>query len=87
MEPTALAIAGVAALAIILIAVGIASSGGGWLAGAAQLTAIALGRYAPYPSAAERPPRGPIRNTIRAAVLTVRHRRHRRTSADEAAEA
>jgi hypothetical protein len=58
-----------------------------WLAGAAQLTAIALGRYAPYPSAAERPPRGPIRNTIRVAVLTVRDRRHRRTSADEAAEA
>ena len=58
-----------------------------WLAGAAQLTAIALGRYAPYPSAAERPPRGPIRNTIRVAVLTVRDRRHRRASADEAAEA
>src|SRR4029077_8124074 len=58
-----------------------------WLAGAAQLTAIALGRYAPYPSVAERPPRGPIRNTIRVAVLTVRNRRHRRTSAGEAAEA
>ena len=47
-----------------------------WLAGAAQLTAIAAGRYAPYPSAAERPPRGPIRNTIRAIVLGVRARRH-----------
>ena len=58
-----------------------------WLAGAAQLTAIALGRYAPYPSTAERPPRGPIRNTVRAAVLTVRDRRHRRAASDEAAEA
>ncbi len=46
-----------------------------WLAGAAQLTAIAAGRYAPYPSAAERPPRGPIRNTVRALVLGVRARR------------
>ncbi len=46
-----------------------------WLAGAAQLTAIAAGRYAPYPSAAERPPRGPIRNTVRALVLGARARR------------
>lgn len=46
-----------------------------WLAGAAQLTAIAAGRYAPYPSAAERPPRGPIRNLVRAVVLGVRARR------------
>jgi hypothetical protein len=51
-----------------------------WLAGAAQVTAIALGRYAPYPSAAERPPRGPIRNTVRAIVLGVQARR--RTTAD-----
>ncbi len=50
-----------------------------WLAGAAQLTAIAAGRYAPYPSAAERPPRGPIRNTIRATVLAFRGRRRRAT--------
>jgi hypothetical protein len=46
-----------------------------WLAGAAQLGAIAVGRYTPYPSAAERPPRGPIRNTVRAIVLGVRARR------------
>lgn len=46
-----------------------------WLAGAAQLSTIAAGRYAPYPSAAERPPRGPIRNTVRAIVLGVRARR------------
>jgi hypothetical protein len=60
-----------------------------WFAGAAQLTAIAFGRYAPYPSAAERPPRGPIRNTVRAAVLTARRRRRTRSHerADEAAEA
>jgi Peptidase family M28 len=32
-----------------------------WLAAAGQLTAIAAGRYAPYPDARERPPRGPIR--------------------------
>ncbi len=36
-----------------------------WLAASAQLAALATGRYAPYPSAAERPPRGPLR-----AVLT-----------------
>src|SRR5581483_11136923 len=45
-----------------------------WLAGTAQLVAIASGRYAPYPSAAERPPRGPIRNAIRAIVLAARAR-------------
>jgi peptidase M28-like protein len=58
-----------------------------WLAGAAQLTSIALGRYAPYPSAAERPPLGPIRSTVRAAVLGVRGRRRMSVQADEAAEA
>jgi hypothetical protein len=58
-----------------------------WLAGATQLTAIALGRYAPYPSAAERPPRGPIRNTVRAAVLAVQGHRRRHAPPDEAAEA
>jgi hypothetical protein len=55
-----------------------------WLAGAAQLTSIAAGRYAPYPSAAERPPRGPIRNSIRAIVLTARSR-HRATAKDDEA--
>jgi hypothetical protein len=58
-----------------------------WLAGAAQLTAIALGRYAPYPSAAERPPRGPIRNAVRATVLAARGRRHGQAAPEEAAEA
>jgi hypothetical protein len=47
----------------------------GWLAAAGQVTALAAGRYAPYPSAAERPPRGPIRETVRRIVLTVRARR------------
>ncbi|HEU6444140.1 MAG TPA: M28 family peptidase [Gaiellaceae bacterium] len=35
-----------------------------WLAAAGQLTAIAAGRYAPYPSARERPPRGPVRQLV-----------------------
>jgi hypothetical protein len=35
-----------------------------WLAAAGQLAAIAAGRYAPYPEARERPPRGPIRELI-----------------------
>jgi Peptidase family M28 len=46
-----------------------------WLAGAAQLTALAAGRYAPYPSAAERSPRGPIREAMRRLVLAKRARR------------
>jgi hypothetical protein len=47
----------------------------GWAAAAGQLLALAGGRYAPYPSAAERPPRGPIRETIRRIVLAERRRR------------
>ena len=47
----------------------------GWAAAAGQLLALAGGRYAPYPSAAERPPRGPIRETIRRVVLAQRRRR------------
>ncbi len=47
----------------------------GWLAVGWQLTALAAGRYAPYPSSAERPPRGPIRETIRRVVLSFRRRR------------
>ncbi len=57
-----------------------------WLAGAAQLTAIAGGRYAPYPSAAERPPRGPIRNAVRALVLAIRTRRRVAGEPPKAAE-
>lgn len=44
----------------------------GWLGVAGQLAALAAGRYAPYPSAAERPPRGPIREVSRRLVLAVR---------------
>ncbi|HYX89182.1 MAG TPA: M28 family peptidase [Gaiellaceae bacterium] len=47
----------------------------GWLAAAGQVAALATGRYAPYPSARERPPRGPVRETVRRIVLTVRARR------------
>ena len=35
-----------------------------WFAAAGQLTAVAVGRYAPYPDVRERPPRGPIRNLV-----------------------
>jgi hypothetical protein len=48
------------------------------LAGAAafsQLAAVAAGRYAPYPEARERGPRGPIRETVRFVVLTLRTQR------------
>jgi hypothetical protein len=53
-----------------LLAIGLA-----WAAAAGQLAALAGGRYAPYPSAAERRPRGPIRETIRRIVLAQRRRR------------
>jgi hypothetical protein len=49
----------------------------GWVAAAAQLSALTAGRYAPYPSARERPPRGPIRETIRVIVLGIRARRRK----------
>lgn len=56
-----------------------------WLAGAGQVLALALGRYAPY--AVERPPRGPIRSAVRAIVLGIRSRRARRSlAASKAAE-
>jgi hypothetical protein len=47
----------------------------GWAAAAGQLVALSAGRYAPYPSAAERPPRGPLRETIRRLVLAQRRRK------------
>ena len=49
--------------------------GGAWLAVAAQLTAITVRRYAPYPSAAERPRLGPARRLMRRAVLSSRSRK------------
>jgi hypothetical protein len=48
-----------------------------WTAGAAQLIAVTTGRYAPYPRLSERPPRGPLRNTVRAIVLTSRSMKRR----------
>jgi hypothetical protein len=49
----------------------------GWLASAGQMAALAAGRYAPYPSARERPPRGPLREAVRRIVLTVQSTRKR----------
>jgi hypothetical protein len=46
-----------------------------WLAVGGQLAAVNAGRYAPYPSARERPPRGPIRELVRRALLLVLGRR------------
>jgi hypothetical protein len=42
---------------------------------AAQLTAVATGRYAPYPGPGERPSRGPIRELVRTVAMTIRARR------------
>ncbi len=44
-------------------------------AGACQLAAAAAGRYAPYPDAGERGPRGPFRELVRTVVLASRSRR------------
>ncbi len=46
----------------------------------AQLATIAVGRYAPYPDAGDRPARGPLRQLVRIVVLTARARR--RTNAE-----
>jgi peptidase M28-like protein len=54
------------------LAVGVALA---WTAAGAQLAALAVHRYAPYPPASERPPRGPIREVVRRTVLAVRARR------------
>jgi hypothetical protein len=45
-----------------------------WAAAVAQLAVLTAHRYAPYPSAAERPPRGPIREVVRRTVLALRAR-------------
>jgi hypothetical protein len=49
-----------------------------WLAAAGQLIAVSAGRYAPYPSARERSPRGPIRELVRRFLLLVLDRRRER---------
>jgi hypothetical protein len=41
-------------------------------AAASQLAAAAAGRYAPYPEAQERGPRGPLREVVRTIALTLR---------------
>jgi len=63
---------GYAPLPLLVIAIA-------WLAAAGQLVALAAGRYAPYPGERERPPRGPIRETVRRVVLAGRRRRAGRT--------
>jgi hypothetical protein len=58
-----------------------------WGAAAAQVGAVAAGRYTPYPAADERAPRGPIRESIRQAVLFSRRRRARHAPAEDAESA
>jgi hypothetical protein len=48
-----------------------------WLAGTAQLAALATRRYAPYPAASELPPGGPLRKVVRTTTLALRNRRRR----------
>jgi Peptidase family M28 len=57
----------------------------GWLGAAGQMTALTVGRYAPYPSARERPPRGPLREAVRRTVLTVRAARRQAPGSDREA--
>jgi hypothetical protein len=74
---------------IALVSVGFVSvplviAGLAWSAAAAQVGAVATGRYAPYPARDSRPPRGPIRESIRQAVLLSRRLRAGRShGADE----
>lgn len=49
----------------------------GWAAAAGQVGAVALGRYAPFPDASERPARGPIREGVRQTILLSRRARGR----------
>ena len=55
-----------------------------WCAVAAQLAAIVAGRYAPYPSAAERPGLGPGRRLVRTVLLTAHRRRTPASERDRA---
>jgi hypothetical protein len=57
-----------------------------WGAVAAQTGALAAGRYTPYPAAHERSRRGPIRESVRQAVLLTRRLRSERAGAREPAE-
>jgi peptidase M28-like protein len=57
-----------------------------WGAVAAQAGALAIGRYAPYPAAHERPKRGPLRESIRQVILLTRRLRSERVRATEPVE-
>ncbi len=46
-----------------------------WAACAAQLAALALARYAPYPARHERRARGPVREVVRRSAIAIRSRR------------
>jgi hypothetical protein len=46
-----------------------------WVAGAAQLSALAVRRYGPYPEADALPPRGPVRRVLRRTYLAAHNRR------------
>jgi len=48
-----------------------------WLAVSGQLAALSARRYAPYPSAEERPPRGPVRQLIGTGLLAIERRRRK----------
>ena len=58
----------------------------GWAAVAAQAGAVAVGRYAPYPAAQERPKRGPIRESIRQVIFLTRRLRSDQGKSIEPAE-
>jgi hypothetical protein len=49
-----------------------------WLGAAGQLAAVSAGRYAPSPSARERPPRGPVRELVRQLLLLILSRSRER---------
>jgi len=57
-----------------------------WTAAAAQVGAVATGRYAPYPEAHERPKRGLIREGIRQVIFLNRRLRSERAKKTEPAE-
>ena len=56
-----------------------------WLAATAQLATLTARRYAPYPAAAELPPRGPVKRMLRRTYVATRDRR--RHEPEKAAEA
>ena len=54
-----------------------------WLAGAAQLAALSVRRYGPYPAADALPPRGPVRRVLRRTYLAVHNRRRQHVAPPE----